>query len=276
MCALFKSSLTTSLTPQYSKSYAPLLPLLPLTTYLICSSSEAHGISGSPLKSWVVDYFSSPSSPLHTIVTEGSSGGYVVSRGVGVILTFTAPLLTEPVVDPTGAGDAFTAGFIKEVMVEGRSLEDGVRTGAAGGGGTVCIKGASEVLGDCSELRDTVRVYGREIIEGGEDEGKEDGKEKGKDKDKGEGEGKPIHLVLDYDRTLTCIEVGQFDLSSSDRKQVIQRVFGGPERLHTLESNLAILREAGVKVSILSMNSSHVIGEEEGGAKQQQKTHLPT
>ena len=70
---------------------------------------------------------------------------------------------------------------------------------------------------------------------------------------------KPIHVVLDYDRTISCIEVGQFDLSSSDRNQVISRVFGGAKRLQRLEEEIAKLKSLGVIVSILSMNSSHVI-----------------
>jgi hypothetical protein len=65
--------------------------------------------------------------------------------------------------------------------------------------------------------------------------------------------------VLDYDRTISCIEVGQFDLSSSDTRQVVRRVFGGQGRLERLTDEVLKMSSLGVKVSVLSMNSSHTI-----------------
>ena len=146
MVSLFKEVLssggTTSLTPQWGETYDSLLPLLPFITYLICSESEAYGISLTSSTSAVSDFFSSPSSPSNTVITTGSGGGYLVTPSSGMHLSFTAPILPSPPVDLTGAGDAFAAGFISVAVGRGGGVEEAVKEGAAWGGACCLVKGA--------------------------------------------------------------------------------------------------------------------------------------
>ena len=65
---------------------------------------------------------------LHAIVTRAEEGAVCVERGGDVQRVPAAPLGPEGLVDPTGAGDAFSAGLIHELLA-GASLVDAVRRG---------------------------------------------------------------------------------------------------------------------------------------------------
>jgi Sugar kinases, ribokinase family len=64
----------------------------------------------------------------HAILTRAEEGAVCVERGGAVQRVPAAPLGPDGLVDPTGAGDAFSAGLIHE-LVAGASLVDAVRRG---------------------------------------------------------------------------------------------------------------------------------------------------
>lgn len=65
--------------------------------------------------------------------------------------------------------------------------------------------------------------------------------------------------MFDWDRTLSVLEMGEFDISSNNKKVIVKRVFGSAERFTNLLDMLNSLKEANVKLAILSFNSSHLI-----------------
>ena len=69
----------------------------------------------------------------------------------------------------------------------------------------------------------------------------------------------PRWVVFDWDRTLSVLEMGEFDISSNNKKVIVKRVFGSAERFTNLLDMLNSLKEANVKLAILSFNSSHLI-----------------
>ena len=65
--------------------------------------------------------------------------------------------------------------------------------------------------------------------------------------------GGSIVAVFDFDQTLASIQVGIFDVNSSDR------VFGGAARTQIIINMIAALRAAGAEVHIVTRNSVHVV-----------------
>lgn len=127
------SGITTSLVPQHDateKWDGGLLDLLPLVDYLICSEQEAEcianiaastntstatGTSGTPgsndILQQMASFFHRASPKTCVVVTLGPKGA-VALRGDEIVHRQEAPVNISDPVDPTGAGDAFAAGFL--------------------------------------------------------------------------------------------------------------------------------------------------------------------
>ena len=125
------SGTTISLVPQHDATEVwdgGLLDLLPLVDYLICSELEAEcivniaaspntstatsGISGSnDILQQLASFFHRASPNTCVVVTLGSKGAVALRDGE-IVHRQEAPTSISDPIDPTGAGDAFAAGFL--------------------------------------------------------------------------------------------------------------------------------------------------------------------
>jgi sugar/nucleoside kinase (ribokinase family) len=140
--------------------------LIPLLDFVLMNDLEARSIikrGGHNVGDWEhehlcwADYFGGLSPTSNVIVTRGEKGA-VALRG-GEILGKQKPIVVKAI-DPTGAGDSFTAGFIhglwswklakqnngvhqsgEEWPIE--AIEEGMRWGVSVGSAAVLIRGAS-------------------------------------------------------------------------------------------------------------------------------------
>jgi len=130
---------TTSLVPQYDATEewdGQLLELLPFIDFFILNSLEAGQITRIPIEDKEIDgalervvtflqlarFFNEESPFTYVIITLGKKGA-VVLYGGKVLASIDAPVPVDKPLDPTGAGDAFAAGFLKGVM-QWRGLKD--------------------------------------------------------------------------------------------------------------------------------------------------------
>lgn len=291
----------------------------------------------------------SPVAPRFTVVTLGPSGSLVFKRGVPPQTSapsFPPPLngaplhplaayaylycpaapLKGPVVDTTGCGDAFVAGFLQKVVTPLEALDNlasnsgaqrlsvvetmekncilkSIRWGNACGAACALSVGASaplcpsQILSFYNALGGDKEPWpssGRSSLLGGAALGVAEprgvggfagamrkrvsfsGKQAAADDDRplqafvdeGLKGGKyeaaahstPCWAFFDYDKTLAQIEVGPYDITSSDTKQVIDRCFGSEARLEDVKVMLRTLRhQLGVNIAVLSFNSNHTI-----------------
>jgi sugar/nucleoside kinase (ribokinase family) len=108
-----------------------------------------------PLQDWIS--FWSPLNPEACIVVTRGSEGAVAFRN-GQVLASLSPAVPVPVVDPTGAGDAFAAGFLYGIWSEqdkdiyqtshqrilsAQDIANGLQWGCAVGTASVEVRGAS-------------------------------------------------------------------------------------------------------------------------------------
>lgn len=124
---------TTSLVPQYDATEewdgGLIDEVLPLVDFLILNALEAGKISGIGIDkkdcggginraivfTQLADFFFGKSPLTHVIVTLGSLGAVCLYQGE-VVASMTCPKRYARPVDPTGAGDAFSAGFLFGIM----------------------------------------------------------------------------------------------------------------------------------------------------------------
>jgi 2-dehydro-3-deoxygluconokinase len=87
--------------------------------------------------------------PATAVVKLGALGALAVTRGE----VHRAPARTVTVVDPVGAGDAFVAGYLAELVAD-RTVADCLRTGNAAGAAVCGVRGDWEGLPTRDELAD--------------------------------------------------------------------------------------------------------------------------
>lgn len=186
------SSTTISLVTQHDASNqwdGGMDELVPLIDFFIMNELEANKIllraeradapgtpSASPgldpvVAAWI-NHFSSLSPTTHFVVTRGADGA-VAFRNFRRVATLH-PAVAVPVVDPTGAGDSFTAGFLYGIWSRKRQpgytddcaheawspddIKQGLLWGCAVGTAAVTIRGASVP----SRLEDIMGLYERQ------------------------------------------------------------------------------------------------------------------
>ncbi len=99
--------------------------------------------------------------PMYAVVKLGSDGALGVKRGSAPI---TVPALPVPsVVDPVGAGDAFSAGFIS-ARLSGADMTLALRTGNACGAAAVASMGDLTGLPDAFELERLLATGGPDTL----------------------------------------------------------------------------------------------------------------
>ena len=153
-------NMTISLVPQHDateKWDGGVLDLLEHIDFLILSEVEAKGISkyyntsDNTSQSDLLDHIASffKAYKVNVIVTLGSKGAVHIYNGDIIHQQETTPI--THVVDPTGAGDAFTAGFLhgylscktKEDTDSNEMIEQGMKLGCAVGTSSIMVQGAS-------------------------------------------------------------------------------------------------------------------------------------
>lgn len=122
---------TTSFDPNHrarlcswEEAVAAWRPLLPHVTDLLCSEEEARALSGFQDLGDGLDALLA-AGPDRVVVRRGAAGAVAATAGT----RHEVAAVPVPVVDTVGAGDAFTAGYLHEVL-GGRPLNEALRTGA--------------------------------------------------------------------------------------------------------------------------------------------------
>lgn len=103
-----------------------LEPCLPYIDYFMPGLDEAKLICGLNTRPEVIDFFLDKGVK-HTVFKMGEEGSSIAGRDMDEI---RLPALKVPVVDSTGCGDAYCAGFIVG-LTKGYSLEDAGKLGTA-------------------------------------------------------------------------------------------------------------------------------------------------
>ncbi len=103
-----------------------LEPCLPHIDYFMPGLDEARLICGLDTRQEVIDFFLDKGVK-HTVFKMGADGSSIAGRDMDEI---RLPALNVPVVDSTGCGDAYCAGFIVG-LTKGYSLEDAGKLGTA-------------------------------------------------------------------------------------------------------------------------------------------------
>lgn len=134
-------------------------PCYPHLDYFLPSIEQASCIAGSEDEQQIADYFLSQG--VGTVAVKmGSRGCYCKSRHQA----FYCGCYQVPVVETTGAGDAFVAGFLT-ALGRGRSLEDCIRFATATSAHAVQAIGATAGIPDYAtverfmELRPSLPLY---------------------------------------------------------------------------------------------------------------------
>lgn len=104
-------------------------PLLPYIDYFMPSLDEARMMTGMHNRQEVIDYFLERGVG-HTVLKMGANGSSIASKTIG---EFRIPAFKVPVVDTTGCGDGYCAGFIVGLL-NGWTLEEAGRLGTAASG----------------------------------------------------------------------------------------------------------------------------------------------
>lgn len=146
---------TVSLNPQFSQEWqGDIQHVLPLVDFFICNEVEARGIAKENDLTDAILKLSNEFKCNCVIVTLGAEGALVMRRCVELrpIKVPAKDGLEKPLVDTVGAGDAFCAGFLHEVITnnltpESPSILDAVRFGCACGTAALSVVGGTTFPG---------------------------------------------------------------------------------------------------------------------------------
>ena len=105
---------------------------MPYTDYFMPGFEEAVMMCGVDDRQKVIDYFLAAGAQ-HTIFKMGGEGSSIAYMQDGHIRESRVPALKAPIVDSTGCGDAYCAGFIMGLS-QGWDLEKSAKLGTAAGG----------------------------------------------------------------------------------------------------------------------------------------------
>jgi sugar/nucleoside kinase (ribokinase family) len=126
-----------------------LLPALPETDHLLPSLDEGRALSGLEAPEAIVDWLHAQGA--RTVVLKLGAEGALASDGCTRLRVAACPVPGGRVVDTTGAGDAFCAGYIAALRA-GKPLAEAVRWGNACGAAAVTARGATGGLVDRAGL----------------------------------------------------------------------------------------------------------------------------
>jgi len=143
--------------PQGKDCWPFLKPVLPWTDVFVPNEDEARAITG---KSELVEQARAfRDAGAETVAITRGQLGCVVASSTG---NFHTPAFVSELVDSTGAGDAFAAGYI-HALLEGRDVRECVRAGSALGASCVRATGATTGVFDASELAEFLASHPLEM-----------------------------------------------------------------------------------------------------------------
>lgn len=124
-----------------------ITPALPYVDYFMPGLDEARLISGLTDRADVVRFFLDRAAG-HTVFKMGAEGSSIAGRTVAGEIRI--PAFAAPVVDSTGCGDAYCAGFIVGLLT-GWDLERAARLGAAAAGLVITGLGSDAGIVDLAQ-----------------------------------------------------------------------------------------------------------------------------
>ncbi len=131
------------------EAVAAVCEVLPYVDDLLLSEAEALAITGTTEVGEAVRRLADVGIA-RVVLRRGAAGAVGLSAGQRVEL---AAQPAGPVVDPVGAGDAFTSGYLYECLA-GATFEDAMRTGTWAAGHVVAQRGDYEGLPDLADYGD--------------------------------------------------------------------------------------------------------------------------
>ncbi|MBA2777040.1 MAG: carbohydrate kinase [Chloroflexia bacterium] len=142
-----------------SQLYAACEPVLQHATLLKLSLDDARCLWGAETLAEAISH-AGGHDPWLTVVTDGSRGLVVKQRGLEAIREF--PVVAVEAVDPTGAGDAFTAALVTRMARSGWVLpsDEDIRFAMAAGALATTRQGALTALPRLIELERFLADYG--------------------------------------------------------------------------------------------------------------------
>jgi len=136
-----------------------ILPCMPYVDYFMPGFEEAVMMCGLSDRRQVIEFFLNAGCG-HTVFKMGGDGSSVAWRENGQVQEHRIPALEVPVVDSTGCGDAYCAGFIAAHSM-GWDLRECARLGTAAGGLVIQGLGSDAGIVDLAqtiEFMNTARV----------------------------------------------------------------------------------------------------------------------
>lgn len=155
-----KSGLTTSLNPQFDarQLWTGLDECYEHIGILIVNELEAEGLSGKPVSTVsaaveVSKMFMDRGVGL-SVITLGSEGAVAAWRSGSAVQWMHQPTTETKVVDTTGAGDAFSAGFLASWMQKSDDIGRALQVGCAMGTAAITKEG-----GSCTSSMEEIQSY---------------------------------------------------------------------------------------------------------------------
>jgi sugar/nucleoside kinase (ribokinase family) len=124
------------------------------------NSSEARQLTGAPNTLAALCYLGDVCSLV--VIKDGPDGAHAICNGE----TFYAPAIPVKVVDTTGAGDAFGAGFLK-AWLDGKPIAECLRWGNICGGLSTTARGGASATPTLKEVEKWLKGKGRRMKDKG-------------------------------------------------------------------------------------------------------------
>ncbi len=154
----FDVNLRPSLWPDLESARAACAPVIAGSTLLKLSVDDARGILGLEEPAAIIAALRQggerTSQPPLVVLTDGERGCWFAAGGEGSDAVRHVPAFSVAAVEPTGAGDAFTAALLARLLERGwgEIAEEDVRSAAAAGALATTREGAWEGLPTAAEL----------------------------------------------------------------------------------------------------------------------------
>jgi sugar/nucleoside kinase (ribokinase family) len=132
-----------------------LEPSLPFMDYFMPGLEEAEMMCGFSRREDIHSYYLEKGCG-HTVFKNGGNGTYIAWLENGALREVHIPCFETTIVDSTGCGDSFCAGFIKSLS-EGRTLEESAEMGSACGALVISGLGSDAGIVDWDHLQDFAR-----------------------------------------------------------------------------------------------------------------------
>ncbi|MEQ7123776.1 carbohydrate kinase family protein [Actinopolymorpha sp. B11F2] len=151
------AGLSTSFDPNWDPTgrWSDLLPLLPHADIIFVNEQEAAALTGGLAAAHAAVALGRQMRPDSTVVVKRGAQGALTVRAGRADDTWSVPALGVGVVDTTGAGDSFDAGFIHGAL-SGRSLPECLAAGAACGSLSARASGGTAAQPDERELAEAL------------------------------------------------------------------------------------------------------------------------